>query len=142
MKKIIASAFIWCGLWAAGMFLSSGWNAKENEVWLFYITPAILTIAHAVWGMVSAKGGVGTIAGIIIGMCLGIAASIGSAKLGAELASEIRRDRPMEKRIMWMIAGGLFGGLVGACGEWIRQGKRQQDELLSNPHAENTGQSE
>jgi hypothetical protein len=121
MKKIVVSAIIWGGLWAAGLFLSAGRGTKVDE-WSFFITPMVLATAIVVWGVISAKGGLGTIAGMIIGLCLAVGTFFGFILLSVLVQKELIGEGHMARDIAKLMVGGIIGGIAGACSEMGRQG--------------------
>jgi len=129
MKKIVASAVIWAVLWGAGMLLF-GLNVSGPTVDVSWVlaTPLILAAALAVWGTISGKGGAGTIAGTIFGIIFGTGALLGSFLGGQLLSREFYDEGLVAERIAWLAAGGIVGGVAGACLEMARQGTRNEDK--------------
>ena len=89
MKRIIASAAVWAGLWAIGMSLY-GLKALEGNRWeggRFFLVPLILAAATVAWGIVGArawspgKRRAGTFAGLMLGIVHGTVAFFGSIML-------------------------------------------------------------
>jgi uncharacterized membrane protein YeaQ/YmgE (transglycosylase-associated protein family) len=130
MKRIMASAVVWAGLWAVGMTLY-GLKALEGSRWeggRFFLTPLILAAATVAWGIVGTiarrpgKGCSGAFAGMMLGIVYGTGAFFGSILLRVLLlAAGLRGDGCMAERIAWLIAGGIVGAIAGACLERDRQ---------------------
>jgi hypothetical protein len=131
MKKVVASAVVWAGLWSAGMWLyeQAAWESKPLGSW-FRIMPVILAAALAAWGAIGAavlppgKGANGALVGALFGLIYGIGAFVGSYLLAILLASVIRGDIDTAARIACLTAGGIVGAIAGACVERDRQGMR------------------
>ena len=124
MKKIIASATVWAGLWAVGMLLweLNPGEAKYDGSW-FIAAPWFLAAALFAWGIITAKG----VEGVLLGGALGVGAFFGSLLLGYLFAAGylsatgMQGDYPTAGRIIWPLAGGMIGGIAGACSELSRQ---------------------
>jgi hypothetical protein len=109
MKKIAASAVIWAGLLAAGLILSAGRGTKVDE-WSFLITPMILAAAIFVWGIISAKGGMETIAGMMLGLYIGVGTLFGFILLDGLVQKELFGEGHMTREIARLMVGGFIGG--------------------------------
>jgi hypothetical protein len=130
MKKIIASAAVWAGLWAVGMSLY-GMKALEGNRWeggRFFLTPLILAAATVVWMAVGAvalapdKGWSGAFAGILLGVVYGTGAFFGSILLRLLLVlAGFRGGGFTTERIAYLVAGGMVGAVAGAWMEKDRQ---------------------
>ena len=131
MKRIIASAAVWAGLWAVGMSLY-GLRALEGNRWAggrFFLTPLILATATLAWMTVSAvapapgKGWSGALAGTMLGIVYGTGAFFGSILLHVLLhTAGFRGEGSTTERIAWLVSGGIVGAVAGACIERDRQG--------------------
>jgi len=131
MKRIIASAAVWAGLWAVGMSLY-GLRALEGNRWAggrFFLTPLILATATLAWMTVSAvapapgKGWSGALAGTMLGIVYGTGAFFGSILLRVLLVlAGFRGEGSTAERITWLVAGGVVGAVAGAWIERDRQG--------------------
>ena len=130
MKRIIASAAVWAGLWAIGMSLY-GLKALEGNRWeggQFFLVPLILAAATVAWGVVGTvvrapgNGCSGAFAGLLLGIVYGTGAFFGSIMLRILLLTAgLRGDGCTAERIAWLMSGAIVGAITGACLERDRQ---------------------
>ena len=131
MKRIMASAVVWAGLWAVGMTLY-GLKALEGNRWeggQFFLVPLILAAATVAWGVVGTvvrapgNGCSGAFAGLLLGIVYGTGAFFGSILLHVLLhTAGFRGEGSTTERIAWLVSGGIVGAVAGACIERDRQG--------------------